>query len=86
MLYFHLQRFVLLSILVDGSDYVGGSFTAVLSVGESQTCLNIPIVDDSDAEGTETFSIFLINMDPGVDSGASMSTVQIMDDDSEFQS
>lgn len=55
------------------------------SAGESQTCLSIPIIDDLVAEGTETFSIFLSNVDPGVDSSASMSIVEIIDDDSEFQ-
>ena len=53
----------------------------VLPSGENQICLNITITDDSDAEGTETFSIFLSSDDPGVDSSASMSTVEITDDD-----
>lgn len=64
---------------------MGGIFTTVLPAGESQACLNILIIDDSDAEGIETFLILLFNADPGVDSAASMSTVQIIDDNGEFQ-
>ena len=53
-----------------------------LSIGASQNCFSISIIDDSmPEEEIETFQIFLSNVDPGVDSSASMATVQIFDDD-----
>ena len=53
-------------------------FTVTLPAGQSQICFFIPIVNDDDGEETETFLIFLNNVDPGVDSSASISTVQII--------
>ena len=61
-------------------DYTGGIFTVTLPAGESEVCLNIPIIDNSVADGTRTFLVFLNNNDPGVDATASLSTVQIIDD------
>ena len=69
---------------IGGVDYVGGFFTVTLPAGESEVCLNISIIDDTIAEGTVTFLVFLNNVDPGVDANASMSTVQILNDDGEF--
>ena len=70
----------------DGEDYStnGGLFTVILPQGQSSVCFNIPIIDDGIPESTETFLIFLNNVNPGVDSSASTSTVQIIDDDGKF--
>ena len=70
------------SFHTDGEDYTGGLFTVTLSMGMSQNCFSISIIDDSmPEEEIETFQVFLSNFDPGVDSSASMATVQIFDDD-----
>ena len=50
--------------------------------GTSQSCITISIIDDSMLEDQiETFQLFLSNVDPGVDTSASLATVQIFDDD-----
>ena len=68
---------------LDSEDYIGGIFSLVLPQGESQVCFNLTIVDDAMPEPTETFFVFLNNLEPGVDNNAAMATVQIINDDGE---
>ena len=70
-------------VCTDVVDYVGGTFTVVLPEGETQVCFNISIIDDAIPEDTETFLVFLNNVDPGVDNSAAMATVEIISDDGE---
>ena len=53
----------------------------IVPQGQSRACLDIVIIDDDISESTETFSVFLNNLSPGVNNSAATSTVQIIDDD-----
>lgn len=53
----------------------------IVPQGQSSACLDIFIIDDDISESTETFSVFLNNLSPGVNNSAATSTVQIIDDD-----
>ena len=82
LLYYSAFYISHLSFHIDGEDYIGGIFTVTLSMGMNQNCISIPIIDDSiQEEQIEVFQVFLNNVDPGVDSTASMATVEIFDDD-----
>jgi hypothetical protein len=63
-------------------DYTGGTYTASFAIGSSTTTVNIPIIDDTVFEPTETFTIGLQNASPGVLIGApSTATVTITDNE-----
>ena len=50
-------------------------------------CVNIPITNDILCEGQETFIISLVDTDPNIilQTGRSVGTVTIIDDDSKFR-
>lgn len=65
------------------SDYTGTSFTASWAAGQSGTqTISIPIVDDNNVEGSETFTVRITSASGGATiSSADDATVTILDND-----
>ena len=64
-----------------GSDYRAQTASLPNLVGGQSYTVNVPITDDSDVEGSETFTVTLSGA-LGVDIGTATATVTIIDDDS----
>ena len=74
-------------MLLDGSDYVGGTEYIDFSASETRACGRFSIVNNNVHEQfEETFSVCIDWAPPGVDttSGNTTTTVAIHDDDSEL--
>lgn len=70
---------------VNGSDYsvaAGGIAAAWGNGGDGSIALNVSILDDAVAEGDETFSLVLGNLDPALPGSVATLSVTIIDDDS----
>lgn len=68
---------------LQGSDFIGKSDTLTFLAGETQKTINIPIINDSLIEGTESFFVTLSEPGIGVALGTNITaTVDISDDDS----
>ncbi len=66
-----------------GADYVSTNGTLIFKVGESLKVLTVPILDDTLAEGDETFSVVLTNLPSGYSRNAQLTTVvRILDNES----
>ncbi len=61
-----------------GSDFVARSGTATIPAGETQTTVEIALVDDDDAEDDETFDLAVTG---STEASATASSVTIVDDD-----
>ena len=59
-------------------------YNLVISAGQSKTCVNISLTDDSVLEQNETFTIEIESMDSRIipDASRSTTTITIVDDDS----
>jgi hypothetical protein len=62
-------------------DYTSSSDVASFDPGESETIINIPINDDDDCEGDETFTVTLSNPVGAMPGGPSVATVTIKDNE-----
>ena len=75
-----------LSAAIAGSDYVSVSmdvvFPASTSNGDMQ-CIDVTIMDDSEMEGDETFTVALTTSSPVVTLGNAVTTITITDNDGE---
>ncbi|OAB63033.1 hypothetical protein AY599_00395 [Leptolyngbya valderiana BDU 20041] len=65
-----------------GSDYTATSGSVTFNLGEVRKTVTIPISNDNDTEGDETFKVTLTNIDGGVLDSSDEVTVTIEDDDS----
>jgi uncharacterized repeat protein (TIGR01451 family) len=69
-----------------GSDYIGTNTSVVFGAGETSKKVVIPIIQDTLAEGAETFTVTLSNPQGGATLGQPASaTVTILDDESLVQ-
>ncbi|WP_287627446.1 MULTISPECIES: Calx-beta domain-containing protein [unclassified Microcystis] len=64
-----------------GQDYTSVSGTLTFNAGESQKTITIPINNDPDSEGNETFTINLSNPIGGAVLGTNTATITIIDND-----
>lgn len=64
-----------------GSDYTEESGSLIYQEGETAKSIVIPILDDSDFEGDETFTVTLSNPTGGATIGTGQTTVTIVDND-----
>ena len=85
LLYFHvcfnlLKKNICYILVTDGSDFVASSKVVALAPGETEDRVRVPIIDDSIAEDTETFTATLSTGDVDLDSNH-IATVTILDDD-----
>ncbi|MFM6406279.1 MAG: Calx-beta domain-containing protein, partial [Microcystis sp.] len=64
-----------------GQDYTSVSGTLTFNAGESQKTITIPINNDSNYEGNETFTLNLSNPIGGAVLGTSTATITIIDND-----
>lgn len=64
-----------------GSDYTEESGSLIYQEGETAKTIVIPILDDSDFEGDETFTVTLSNPTGGATIGTGQTTVTIVDND-----
>ena len=74
-----------LSAAIAGSDYVSVSMDVVFPVGTSNggmQCIDVTIIDDSEMEGDETFTVTLTTSSP-VTLGNAVTTITITDIDGE---
>jgi serine protease AprX len=62
-------------------DYSASSGTIQFAAGEISRTISVPIVNDSFAEGNESFTVMLTNVSGGVFDQQSATTVTIVDDD-----
>ena len=62
-------------------DYTGGAFSLTLPALARSVAFTIPIVDDSDVEGDELFTVALSSMLAGVSFNPPVATVTIIDND-----
>ena len=67
-------------LFTDGSDFLASSKVVALAPGETEDRVKVPIIDDSIAEETETFTATLSTGDVDLDSN-DIATVTILDDD-----
>ncbi|HEY1013113.1 MAG TPA: Calx-beta domain-containing protein, partial [Herpetosiphonaceae bacterium] len=65
-----------------GSDYTAVSTTLTFAPGQTSRTVTVPIINDTAAEGNETFNVTLSNPTGGATVGASASVVTIVDNDS----
>lgn len=66
-----------------GSDYVSTNGTLTFKVGESLAAIKVAILDDTLAEGDESFSVVLTNLPSGYSRNAQLTTVvRILDNES----
>ena len=75
-----------LSAAIAGSDYLSVSTDVVFSAGTSNggmQCINVTIIDDSEIEGDETFTVTLTTSSPAVTLGNAVTTITITDNDGE---
>jgi hypothetical protein len=52
-----------------GADYVGSSGTVTFAAGDNSESVAIPLLDDADDDGTETFTVVLSNPGGGATLG-----------------
>ena len=75
-----------LSAAIAGSDYVSVSMDVVFPAGTSNggvQCIDVTIMDDSEMEGDETFTVTLTTSSPAVTLGNAVTTITITDNDGE---
>ena len=60
------------------------TFTARSSIGNTR-CINIGIVDDNVFEEKETFSLRLLNIDPGIVLDDDVALITIIDNDGNYK-
>ncbi len=69
-----------------GQDYQGQDMTVEFAAGESVKAINIPLIDDAWAEGTEFFNVQLVQPSAGAELGdVTQAVVAIEDDESEVR-
>ncbi len=66
---------------VSGADYTSNSGTLSFADGETSKVITIAVLNDSDFEGNETFTVTLSNVSGGATIGTGQTTVTIIDDD-----
>ena len=64
-----------------GSDFTAGPYTVNFAAGQTTATLNIPIVNDTSAEGSETFTLGISNVSAGAIGTQASTTVTIADND-----
>ncbi|MCL4266213.1 MAG: DUF11 domain-containing protein [Anaerolineae bacterium] len=68
---------------VAGNDYTYTSGTLTLSPGTTQATFTVSITDDSQVEGSETFTVSLANLTNATPGAAMLAAVTILDNDEE---
>ena len=63
-------------------DYLGTSGKLTFTAGQTSKTINIPVIDDAYAEGSETFNLTLSNPSGGALGAPSITTLTISDNDS----
>lgn len=65
----------------DGLDFIGGTHTATIGSGESSVTVDVPILNDTLAEGTENFVISAINVEGAALFAPRTERVHVLDDE-----
>ena len=71
--------------VTDGSDFLAAPKLVAFAPGVTEDRVRVPIIDDSIAEDTETFTATLSTADGDLD-GNGIATVTILDDDNKSES